>query len=215
MNTWFWLCPLAKQRLWKRLRKCLFDSIRLSHYFDWQVLSLNESAFLFFARDWVLPGSAKKISFLTILIITSIKNNCPKKVQFLFKIQELNVSIINVGCTKGTSSSTVINVICAKFYLANFAFNLSDRKLRFPESSQSSTTGKLIFGQFDVIFSQRMNFFRCRGDFFYIKNEQGFFKHRMSSLAVLNKKLIIFLQNYRFWFFWLTRSTFKVDFLDL
>ena len=51
-----------------------------------------------------------------------------------------------------TSLHEVFDVVFSKVDFVVVIFNIHDRKVRFPESSQNSISEKSIFGHFEVIF---------------------------------------------------------------
>ena len=88
--------------------------------------------------------------------------------------------------------------------------------MRFSESSQNSISENSIFGQFEVFFLN-VYFFPGQGWTFPVSTfKEECFNEKMSFLAGLKKKSNpIFRKSTDFGRFWLPRSTFKVDFLNV
>ena len=71
--------------------------------------------------------------------------------------------------------------------------------MRFSESSQNSMFEKSIFGHFEVTFFTTYFFPRVGWLIPVSAIDEEYFNKKMSSLAVLIKKLFISPQKYRFW----------------
>ena len=68
-----------------------------------------------------------------------------------------------------TSLHAVFDVISGNvFYFIIVISNICGRKMQLSESSQNSISEKSIFGQFEVIFSQAINFSQRVGGYFLL-----------------------------------------------
>ena len=114
-----------------------------------------------------------------------------------------------------TSLHAIFNVVSGNNYFVLVIFDIYGRKMRFPESSQNSISEKSIFGHFEVIFLNVRVFSRLGWSFPVSTFEEEFFNEKMSCLVGLKKSYSISRRSTDFGHFWLPRSTFKVDFLNV
>ena len=63
----------GKTGVLKMIKKILFISIRICHYFDWQSISVDVSAIVFVTRGQALPKQVNKIFSPTIPILISMR----------------------------------------------------------------------------------------------------------------------------------------------
>ena len=113
-----------------------------------------------------------------------------------------------------TSLHAVFNVVFGKVDFVIVFFKIPCGNVRFSESSQNSMFENSIFVHFEVIF--QMVFFSRWGWLFSVSTfEEEFFNEKISSLAGLKKNYSVFRKSTDFGYFWLSMSTFKVDFLNV
>ena len=87
--------------------------------------------------------------------------------------------------------------------------------MQFSASSQKSTTEKSIFGNFEVIFLIAKNFPTAGWLFPVSTMKEEYLIGKISSRADLKKSYLFFRENTNFGCFRLSRSTFKVNFLNV
>ena len=114
-----------------------------------------------------------------------------------------------------TSLHATFNVVFGNVYFVIVIFNIHGRKFQFSESSQNSLSEKSIFGHFGVIFLNVLKFPGLGWLFLVSTVKEEYINGKMSSLAGLRKSYSSFRKSTDFGHFWLPRSTFKVDFLNV
>ena len=110
---------------------------------------------------------------------------------FLSKIQNLTVSIIDIGGIERAHLCTKLLMLFLDILYFVIPVSISlGRKMRLSASSQISITAKSIFGHFEVIFLKIYVFLGVGFLFPVSKFEQKQFKEELSSLAGFNMKFI-------------------------
>ena len=137
-----------------------------------------------------------------------------KRCRFCLKLNKINVSIIDVK-KMSTSLHAISNVVFDKVYFVKVIPIIWGPKMRFPEGSPNSTSEKLIFCQFEVIFST-FKLFPWRWGLFPVSAfQEKSFDKKMSSPAGLKKSYSIFRKSINFGHFSLSGFTFRVNFLNV
>ena len=98
-----------------------------------------------------------------------------------------------------TTLHLVFIVVSGNVYFVIVIFNIHGQKMRFSESIENSMSENRFLVNLRPFFSMYI-IFPGRGWFFpVITFKEEYFNENMSSLACLKKKVLNFLQKYRFW----------------
>ena len=120
------------------------------------------------------------------------------------------------GYKKNTALNADFNLIFGNVYFVTVLSNTQGQKMRLSASSQNSNSQKSIYLSIWGHFFQRINFFQRKCAYFLLVCLTKTISTKRWALWLLAiKNYLLSCKSTNFGHFWLPRSTFKVDFLNV